>query len=167
MVLTRLATAGSLPAGYHRRTEIKQLAQQHTATIRVEHVDDVGRVLGDVLPAIFGHLGALGIKPTYPPFARFHGGTAGDWDMEAGVGVPAPIADAGRIKASVLPAVRAAVTWHVGAYDQLPAAWMRLRDEAEAQGLPAAGGPWEVYWSNPAEVQDPNELRTELIYPIV
>ena len=88
--------------------EIKQLEQRHTATIRVEHVDDVGRVLGDALPAILAHLAAQGITPSYPPFARFHGGQAGDWDMEAGVGVPAPIADSGRIKASVLPAVRAA-----------------------------------------------------------
>jgi effector-binding domain-containing protein len=154
-------------AGYHRRMEIKQLERRHTATIRVAHVDDVGRVLGDILPAIFGHLGALGITPTSPPFARFHGGTAGDWDLEAGVGVPAPIAGSGRITASELPAVRAAVTWHVGPYDTLPDAWMRFRDEAEAQGLNAAGGPWEVYWSNPDEVKDPNELRTELVYPIV
>jgi effector-binding domain-containing protein len=147
--------------------EIKQLEQRPTATIRVEHVDDVGRVLGDVLPAILGHLASQGITPTSPPFARFHGGEAGDWDMEAGVGVPAPIADAGRIKASVLPAVRAAVTWHIGPYDNLPDAWMKFRDEAVAKGLRPPGGPWEVYWSNPEEVKDPNELRTELIYPIV
>jgi effector-binding domain-containing protein len=49
--------------------------------------------------------------------------------------------------------VRAAVTWHVGAYDKLPDAWMKFRDEAEAKGLRPAGGPWEVYWSNPEEVK--------------
>ena len=146
--------------------ELKQLEQRHTATIRVEHVDDVGRALGDILPAIFGHLASQGIKPDYPPFARFHGGTPGDWDMEAGLGVPAPITSAGRIQASTLPAVRAAVVWHTGPYDQLPAAWMKLRDEADAKGLRSAGGPWEVYWSDPQEVQDPRELRTELVYPI-
>ena len=135
--------------------EIKQLEQQHTATIRVEHVDDVGRALGDVLPVIFGHLAAQGVRPTSPPFARFHGGTAGDWDMEAGVGVPAPIAGADRIKAGTLPAGRAAVAWHLGAYDTLADAWMRLRAEAEAIGLQAAGGPWEVYSSDPGEVKDP------------
>jgi effector-binding domain-containing protein len=147
--------------------EIKQLEQRHTATIRVEHVDDVGRVLGEVLPVIFQHLASQRIQPTYPPFARFHGGQAGDWDMEAGVGVPAPIAGSGRINASTLPAVRAAVTWHVGSYDKLPEAWMKLRDEADAIGLQSAGGQWEVYWSDPGEVKDPNALRTELIYPVV
>ena len=147
--------------------EIKQLEQQHTATIRVEHVDDVGRALGDVLPAIFEHLASQEMQPTSPPFARFHGGGAGDWDMEAGVGVPAPIAGSGRIKASTLPAGRAAVAWHLGSYDKLPDAWTKLRDEAEAIGLKSAGGPWEVYWSDPGEVKDPHELRTELIYPIV
>jgi len=147
--------------------EIKQLEHQHTATIRVAHVDDVGRVLGDVLPVIVGHLASQGVRPTSPPFARFHGGTAGDWDMEAGVGVPAPAIGSDRIKASTLPAVRAAVAWHLGAYDTLADAWMKLRDEAAALGLQAAGGPWEVYWSDPGEVKDPRELRTELIYPIV
>ena len=146
--------------------EIKQLEQMHTATIRVQHVDDVGRALGDILPALFGHLASQGVKPTYPPFARFHGGKPGDWDMEAGLGVPAPIADAGRVKASTLPAGRAAVAWHVGPYDGLPDAWMKLRDDADRRGLMSSGGPWETYWSNPGEVKDPNELRTELIYPI-
>ena len=146
--------------------EIKQLEQRHTATIRVEHVDDVGRVLGDVLPTIFAHLGAQGVAPTYPPFARFHGGKPGDWDMEAGVGVPAPIVETARVKAGLLPATRAAVAWHRGPFDKLPDAWMKLRDEAEARGLNSASGPWEVYWSNPKEVKDPNDLQTELIYPI-
>ena len=62
--------AGILTAGYHRRMEIKQLEQQHTATIRVEHVDDVGRVLGDVLPAIFGHLASQGIKICVDTFVQ-------------------------------------------------------------------------------------------------
>ena len=45
----------------------------------------------------------------------------------------------------------------------------RLRKMAERRLTTylAAGGPWEVYWSNPDEVKDPHELRTELIYPIV
>lgn len=113
------------------------------------------------------HLAAHGIEPASPPFARFHGGRPGDWDMEAGVGVPAPIAAAGRITAGVLPAVRASVRWHVGPYDQVPATWMGFRDEVEAKGLQPAGGPWEVYWSNPEAVTDRDELRTELIYSIV
>jgi effector-binding domain-containing protein len=120
-----------------------------------------------VLPAIFGYLGAQGIKPASPPFARFHGGKPGDWDMEAGVCVPAPIAGDGRVTAGELPEGRAVVAWHVGPFDGLPAAWMRLRDAAVAEGLESSGGPWEVYWSDPAEVKDPSELRTELVYPIV
>ncbi|HET6314939.1 MAG TPA: hypothetical protein VFG86_00670 [Chloroflexota bacterium] len=44
---------------------------------------------------------------------------------------------------------------------------MKVREELDAQGLRSAGGPWEVYWSNPEEVRDPNELRTEVVYPII
>jgi effector-binding domain-containing protein len=146
--------------------EIKHLAARHTAVIRVDHVDDVGRALGEILPAIFGYCASQGIEPNYPPFARFHGGSPGDWNMEAGVGIPSPIPDGDRVKASMLPAGRAAVSWHVGPFDKLPDAWMTFRDEIEAKQLRSASGPWEVYWSDPAEVKDPAELRTELVYPI-
>ena len=84
--------------------------------------------------------------------------------MVAPVANVRPLAEcvAGEIGSSELPGGRVAITVHVGSYDGLSTTYQRLRDWIHAQGLEDGPGPWESYTDDPAEVDDPSQLRTEI-----
>lgn len=71
-----------------------------------------------------------------------------------------------RVEEYRLPAGRAAVFSHLGAFDEIGAAWGRLVDWADQQGLTIAGAAWEVYVTEPTPEMDPAELRTDLYLPV-
>jgi effector-binding domain-containing protein len=145
--------------------EIKNLQSHPTATVR-EKTPDVGMVFGKLLGEVFAQLGAEGVAPVSPPYARFFSVGADGLDMEVGIGVEKPIAGNGRVVPGELPAGRAVVTWHTGPYDQLRAANEAVQAWIAEQHLTVAGPAWEVYHSDPSKVTDPAQLRTEIIYPV-
>jgi effector-binding domain-containing protein len=55
---------------------------------------------------------------------------------------------------------------HQGGYDQLGAAWDRLRSWIDGQGLTPGRELWEVYVTEPSPDIDPATLRTELNWTI-
>ena len=80
--------------------------------------------------------------------------------------VAAPIEPHGRVQASMLPGGAAAVTWHVGPYDDLRAAYAALAAWLEASGREPLGAPWESYWSDPLLTPDQRDWRTEVLWPL-
>ena len=58
------------------------------------------------------------------------------------------------------------MTVHEGSYDGLKDTYARLRAWIEAEGLVAGVGPWESYVTDPSEVTDPAQLRTEVVWPL-
>jgi effector-binding domain-containing protein len=94
--------------------------------------------------------------------------------MEIGIPVTRPIGNVpslddareGELGSSDLPGGEAAVTMHVGPYDGLTRTYERLHDWIHAQGRDEGPGPWESYLDDPAEVDDPAELRTEVTWPL-
>ncbi|TMB49701.1 MAG: GyrI-like domain-containing protein, partial [Chloroflexi bacterium] len=95
-------------------------------------------------------------------------------DVEIGIPVAAPVAnlrplaecEPGEMGSSELPGGRAALTVHEGTYDGLKDTYGRLRDWIHAQGLQDGAGPWESYVNDPSEVDDPAQLRTEVVWPL-
>ncbi|HVU78018.1 MAG TPA: MerR family transcriptional regulator [Gaiellaceae bacterium] len=65
-----------------------------------------------------------------------------------------------------IPAGPAAVYVHVGDFSGLPSAWRRLHEALQAQGVEPKGEPRECYETSPAEVADPSEHRTLLVWPL-
>jgi len=57
-------------------------------------------------------------------------------------------------------------TIHTGAYDSLPEAHAALEGWLESRDLRAAGAVWEVYVTDPGQVPDPSEWKTEVICPL-
>ncbi|TDC46822.1 MerR family transcriptional regulator [Jiangella ureilytica] len=60
----------------------------------------------------------------------------------------------------------AAVTRHVGPYDELGLAYREVEAWIEAQGLTSNGAPYDVYLNDPSEVGDPAKLETEIVWPV-
>lgn len=129
----------------------------------------VAETLGQSLPAVYGHVMASGLAMAGPPFVRYTDQSPAFITLEAGIPLvetpPAPPADSG-IEAGELPGGPAASTIHVGPYDTIPAAHEALdRWMADNDALPG-GHPWEVYLTDPAEVPEPAEWQTQVIWPL-
>jgi effector-binding domain-containing protein len=122
--------------------------------------DLVGRLIGEV----WGYLQRAGVQPAGPPYARsiWMPGT----EVEVGFPVAEPVGGEGRVVAGELPGGSAAVTWHTGPYDQLAGAYQTVRDWIAGEGLAVAGVPWEAYYTDPGATPDPNDWRTEVVFPV-
>jgi AraC family transcriptional regulator len=72
----------------------------------------------------------------------------------------------GDVRADTLPGGPAAVTMHVGPYDTLTEAYAALEQWIADQGLAPAGAPWECYRTDPGEVPDPKDWKTEVFWPV-
>ncbi|HET6380382.1 MAG TPA: GyrI-like domain-containing protein [candidate division Zixibacteria bacterium] len=135
---------------------------------------DLGQLFDLHLPNVAHRIADLGGEPAGAPFGRYHEFGPADVDVEIGIPVRAPVAnlrpiaeaEPGEPAASELPGGRAAVAVHRGPYDGLPQAYERLEQWIAAQGEVPGAGPWESYLDDPGEVQDPSQLRTEIVWPL-
>ena len=156
---------------------VVELTPQPTVAVRVQKPFeelDLGALFDLHLPNIADRLADLGGTPAGPAYGRYHEFGPQQADVEIGIPVTGPVAnlrpvaecESGEIGNSELPGGRAAVTTHLGSYDGLAATYDRLREWIRGQGLDDAPGPWESYIKDPSEVEDPAELRTEVVWPL-
>ena len=129
-------------------------------------VEEIGPWMGEVLPAVFGHVMGNGGAPSGMPFALYD--MVGDhiFDVEAGLPVAAHVAETDEIKQSTLPAGPAAKLTHLGPYESLSAAHTMLHKWMEENEREAAGRPWEVYVTDPGKEPDNTKWVTEVFYPL-
>lgn len=147
--------------------EVKELRPQAVATIRATTTQaEIGATLEQLLPEVWGYLERAGVQPGGPPFTRYHDYNPDRLEVEAGLPVPAPVAGEGRITAGELPGGRAAAVWHVGPYDRLSEAYEAVEAWTKDRGEEVAGPPWEVYWTDPGEVPNQADWKTEVLWPI-
>lgn len=147
--------------------EILERAVQPVASIRTQcRPDEISATLATLFPEVIGHVMSTGGKMAGPPFMRHHGFVGELIDLEAGIAVVKPVAEAGRVKSCELPGGRILMAWHFGPYEKLTGAHQKLAAVAAARQLVARGGPWEVYWTDPGMVPDPAKWRTQLFLPV-
>jgi len=130
---------------------------------------DLANTLAEALGAIFLYAQQNGMALAGQPFTRYIEWGPGLWSIEAGLPVAALKKDApasGEVRADALPGGPAATTTHAGAYDGLFRAHAAVQQWVEEQGLNAAGAPWEVYVTDPADFPDPNDWNTDIFWPL-
>ncbi|MCB9870900.1 MAG: GyrI-like domain-containing protein [Planctomycetes bacterium] len=145
---------------------IAELRERHALTVRVKvKPAEISLTFARILPQVMGYLAKKGVTPDGAPFSLYHS-FGKEVELEAGFPVPKRVEGEGVIKAVVLPAGKAAVTWHVGPYHDLATSHGRLQAWIAAQGLEALGPLREIYWTDPGLEQDPKRWRTEIIRPV-
>ncbi len=145
----------------------KRLEPQPAVVIRTKaRADALGPAMGELFPAVLGFVLASPAEPEGPPFCRYLAMDGEEWEIECGMAVSEAVAGEGRIEATELPGGAAVTTMHVGPYETLGQSWEVLQGWVAQNGKAAAAAPWEVYWTDPGEVQDPAQWRTEIVIPV-
>jgi effector-binding domain-containing protein len=145
--------------------EPTQLPAQPTVARRaLLPIDRVGPWLAESYALIVEFLGRYGQPIVGPPYAwyTFVGTKA---DVEAGFPVGTSVRPEGDIVASVLPAVTAAVTTHVGSYELLRDAYKAVHAWITEQDGEPSDGHWEIYHDDPARQPDSSRWRTDVVVP--
>jgi AraC family transcriptional regulator len=147
----------------------KELSPQPVLIVRRRvKRSEIAATIGEVLPPIFIYAQQNGIALAGLPFTRYVEMGPGLVTMEPGMRVVAPavVSGQGEIVAETLPGGPAATTIHTGPYDTLSDAYAAIEQWIEAEGLAAAGAPWESYITDPAEHPDPKDWKTEVFWPL-
>lgn len=131
--------------------------------------DMIAEGLAEILPRAFGHAMEQGLQMVGPPFVRYVEQSPAFVTVEAGVplaAVPEGAEPADGLAYGELPAGTAVATVHTGPYESLGEAHTALDRWMAAHDATPAGGPWEIYLTDPGEVPDPADWRTEVVWPI-
>jgi effector-binding domain-containing protein len=143
---------------------IEEIDEQPTACVfDVVGHEQMGPALGRMLPRVAAWLDAGHGQMAGPPYARYHAGPEGKFDVEAGCPVSAPVVGDDEVRAGTLPAGRVAVISHVGPYERLPQTHQAAESWLADNGETEAGARWEVYVTDPMEQPD-SALWETLIY---
>ncbi len=126
----------------------------------------VAEALGGILPAVFAHATAEGIAMVGPPLTLYVQWGPGMVTLHAGMPVAAGATGKGDVEVAVLPAGPAAVTIHTGPYDGLVDAYAAVETYIHENNLECAGPVREIYLTDPGEVPDPAEWKTQVIWPL-
>jgi effector-binding domain-containing protein len=156
---------------------IVDITPSPTVAVRVQHPFeelDLGALFDLHMPNVADRIADLGGTPSGPSYGRYHEFGPERADVEIGIPVASPVAnlrplaecEAGEVGNSELPGGRVAVTLHEGGYEGLKNTYARLEEWIRTQGLEPDAGPWESYISDPSEVTDSAQLRTEVVWPL-
>jgi effector-binding domain-containing protein len=107
-------------------------------------------------------LGEQGISPAGPLFSYHHRRPSDTFDFDIGFPVAQPIREGGRVVNGSLPGGQVVRSVYQGPYDGLSQAWTELQEWVRKEGLSESGRFYESYITNPDEVNDPAQYRTEL-----
>ncbi len=151
--------------------EVKEtrLVAQPTVVIRAKvHPDQLGPVMSKLFPVVMAFVQDSVAEPAGPPFSRYLciNGNDEEWDIACGIPVSRPLTGAGQVEASELPGGAAVTTMHRGRYETLGASWAALQRWVKDNGKAPGEPPWEIYRTDPREVKDPAEWRTEIVIPV-
>jgi effector-binding domain-containing protein len=140
--------------------------ERHAVSIqgRVK-MSDIPQFVGRAYSEIWMEMKRNGWEIAGPPFAFYRSCSDGEVDLDCGFPVKGEAVGADRARPFTLPAVKAARALHKGPYMELVRTYEMVERWIKAKGLEPADQMWEYYLNDPAMVS-PEELMTEIIWPI-
>ncbi len=152
--------------------EIKEMKEQPTLSIRTTTpVEKISQVFGEGYGKIAKFMQEKGIQFAGNPFAIYYNEDMQNLDIEFGFPVANAVEGEGDVKASKLPAGKAAVNLYTGPYSGIEKAYNELMKWMSDNGYKSVCGEngnmmcYEFYLNDPATTP-PEELKTEIYFPI-
>ena len=147
--------------------ERKTLAAIHVLTMSQRTTTDrIADTLAQILPHVFAYASGNAVPLVGPPFCRYRDWSPSGVTVEGGLPIGAPHRGEGDIVGDTWPAREVAATIHVGPYDSLNHAYTAVEAWLQERGLATTEEPYEVYLTDPGQVPDPAEWRTEIVWPL-
>lgn len=131
---------------------------------RCSHAD-IAKTLAAIFGSVFGYAMKNGIELRSPPTTIYQAWGPGMVTIHAGMMVASASPPEGMMIAT-LPACEAAVAIHTGPYDGLADAHAAVEQFLAEHGLEQAGPQREVYLTDPGEVPDPKQWKTQIVWPV-
>ncbi len=147
--------------------ERRELTAQSFLFVRAKVArSGISKAIADGLGKAFPYAMRAGAPISGRPTARYM--TSGPGLFEMQIGVPVAIAAAGNedVEAGELPGGPAAVAIHAGSYDSLGDTYAAMERWMDAKGYRPGGAPWESYVTDPADLPDVSDWRTEVYWPL-
>lgn len=142
-------------------------AQQVAAVRRHTSMTTIGDDIAAGFDQVDAALETVGIRRDERPFIVFHGWiddmTGGD--IEICTPVATPFHGVEEVYGAEVPGGTIASTIHRGSYDEMAAAYAAVITWMDEHGLEPCGPPRE-YYLNDLETTKPDELLTEIAFPI-
>jgi len=147
--------------------ERRQMPAQHFVFVHSKVArSEIAKAIAEGLGKVFPYALKAGLPMAGRPTARYL--TSGPGLIEMQVGVPIAVAAPGQgdVQTGELPGGPIAVAVHAGAYEQLGDTYAAMERWMEANGYRGGDAPWESYVTDPGEVPDVKDWRTEICWPL-
>jgi AraC family transcriptional regulator len=122
--------------------------------------------LAECFGKLFEHGQKAGLAIAGFPLARYVTTGPGLWTVESAIPLAAPANGEGEMQAGFLHAGAVALGIHGGVYDDLHGTHAAIERWIEEKGYRVAGPPWEWYVTDPGELPNPADWRTEVYWPL-
>jgi AraC family transcriptional regulator len=163
-----------VPTSSHRRVsmptssiERREIAPQHIVFVRLRVArHELSSAIGEGLGKAFPYSQRVGLAIAGRPFTRYQSTGPGLHRIEVGIPVTTAASGESDVEAGTLPGGPVAVAMHAGSYDTLTETYAALERWIEANGYRIGGAPWESYITDPADLPDPADWRTEVYWPL-
>ena len=147
--------------------ERREIAPQPILFVRLKVArHELSSAIGEGLGQAFPYSQRVGVAIAGRPFTRYQSTGPGLFRIEVGMPVATATKGESRVESGTLPGGPVAVAMHGGSYDTLTETYAALERWIEANGYRTSGAPWESYITDPADLPDPADWRTEVYWPL-
>ena len=127
---------------------------------------ELQQTMAECFGALFGHAAKSALPVAGQPVAHYVSAGAGLWTVDFIMPLATPTETEGEMESGELPSGPVAFAVHQGPYDNLGQSNAAIERWIEDNGYQSAGGHWECYVTDPGEVPDPSQWRTEIFWPL-
>ena len=165
--LSRLKVAAESSYNYTYEVQEKEVSAITIATIRNKvNSGEIGEIMGKSYEEILGFINKNGARLNGSPMAITLAWDSLSWDFEAAIPIDKEIKGNDRIVIKKSYEGKAIFVTYIGPYEKTYQAYTDLDQYMKEKGLTQAGGPWEVYITDPGTEPDQTKWVTEIYFPV-
>ena len=148
--------------------KVKEVTTQPILSIRIQTPPEAfDQAVPSASQELIDYVERLGVRSKdLPPLIILHTYTEEMADIEVGIPVERTVAGEGRITSNVLAGGPVAYIMHVGPYEELGTVYPALAAWIQEHGHETNGPSYQLLWTDPSQVSDPAQYRTEVLWPI-